>query len=174
MWDDKIQPCKGSCNINFSSISDYNFTYSNTINSSLPANTAVTIGTVTTTGFQQIGGCRATNTVDGTTPGGTNINPVYTKVFTANTGYMFTGMPSFTITINNTNTSLTNYNIQQTNQTYDSNNNLTSATFTIEFTMPSTALTARDEILWNVCSTIIPTTNTNTYTLTVQDDPNDH
>jgi hypothetical protein len=35
-------------------------------------------------------------------------------------------------------------------------------------------MTVRDDIKWNVCTTQIPTINNSTYTLTVQDDPNDH
>ena len=173
MWDNVLQPCKGSCRPNFSTASDYKFTHTITVNPSLPANTTTTIGTISVTPYAQVNGCTGTQTVDGVAPDNTNIDPVYTIVFTANSGYKFTSIPSATVTINDTLTSVSDYTIVNTNVVYDSSNNITGATFEISFDTPAGAMTARDEIKWSVCTNQIPTTNS-LVTLTVQDDPNDH
>ena len=174
MWDNVLQPCKGSCLPNFRNSSDYDFTHTITVNPTLPANTTTTIGTISTTGFAQINGCTGTQTVDGVSPDNTNIDPVYTIVFTAKSNYKFTSIPSATVTINDVSTSVTDYTITQTNLVYNGNSELTSATFEVAFTSPAAAMVSRDEIKWSLCTTRINTINTNPVTLTVQDDPNDH
>jgi len=168
MWQDIISPCKPSPD--WDSELNYDFTWSNTL-ANIPAPTSST--TISNNSFNTVNS-QTTNNVSGETISGTYINPVYTKVIAANAGYMFSSTPSFAITINNANSSLTNYNVQQTNLVYDANQNLISATFTISFTMPSSAMSVNDDIIWDVCTVLIPTTNTSNFTLTVQDDPTDH
>ena len=174
MWNNILQPCKGSCLPNFATAADYKFTHTITVNPSLPANTTTTVGTISVNPFQQVNGCAGTQTIDGAAPDNTTINPVYTIQFTADTNYKFTAIPSATVTINDTNTSVTDYNITQTALVYDANSNLTGATFEVAFVTPAAAMTVRDDITWSVCNNRITTTNNSTYTLTVQDDPNDH
>ena len=173
MWNNILQPCKGSCRPNFTTASDYNFTHTITVNPSLPTNTTTTIGTISVTPYAQVNGCTGTQTVDGVAPDNTNINPVYTIVFTVNSGHKFTALPSATVTINDTLTSVTDYTITNTNQVVDSNNNITGATFEVSFETPAAAMTVRDDIQWSVCTNSITITNSQV-TLTVQDDPNDH
>jgi len=168
MWLDIISPCDP--NPEWSSELNYNFTWSNTL-ANIPAPTSNT--TITNNSFNTTNG-QTTNDVSGETLIGTYINPVYTKVISANTGHMFVSIPTFSIITNNATSSLTNYNVQQTNLVYDSNQNLISATFTISFTMPNSAMSVNDNIVWNVCTKLIPDSNTNNFTLTVQDDPTDH
>ena len=174
LWNNILQPCKGSCLPNFTTAADYEFTHTITVNPSLPANTTATVGIISVQPFQQLNGCAGTQTIDGAAPDNTTINPVYTIAFTADTGFKFTGVPSATITINDASTSITDYTITQTALVYDANSNLTGATFEVAFVTPGAAMTVRDDIKWNVCTTQIPTINNSTYTLTVQDDPNDH
>ena len=174
MWNNILQPCKGSCLPNFTTAADYKFTHTITVNPSLPANTTTTVGTISVNPFQQVNGCAGTQTIDGAAPDNTTINPVYTIQFTADTNYKFTAIPSATVTINDASTSVTDYTITQTALVYDANSNLTGATFEVAFVTPGAAMTVRDDIKWSVCNTRIPTTNNSTYTLTVQDDPNDH
>ena len=90
-----------------------------------------------------------------------------------NSGHKFTALPSATVTINDTLTSVTDYTITNTNQVVDSNNNITGATFEVSFETPAAAMTVRDDIQWSVCTNQITITNSQV-TLTVQDDPNDH
>jgi len=175
MWNNILQPCKGSCRPSFRDASDYKFTHTITVNPSLPANTTTTIGTISVQPYAQTGptGCTGTQTVDGVAPDNTNIDPVYTIEFTADSGHKFTAIPSATVTINDALTSVSDYTIVNTNVVYDSSNNIVGATFEVSFETPAAAMTVRDDIEWSVCTNQIPITNSQV-TLTVQDDPNDH